>query len=355
MRTTMINVSNWDEIRQQYEDYWNLRNKRPVIYLAAPKDGGSYDYEDPGFERFWFDPYWNVGALRHSYENTYYGLEGYPYVSPSLGPDLLSGILGQELVYNEASSWVKHRDCSLSEITDFSFREDNYYLTKMDEFLKVYTEDAKNLDYIVGMVDLNTMLDGVASLIGSENLCYEMMDNPDEVKRVLREHLAFFRIIYRRYNDIVTRYQKGNTNWLGIYSDIPWYYISNDFMVMVSRDSFEEFIAEPLADLAAFIGRVLFHLDGENMAYHLDSLLQIKELTGIQVQATPEMQSTRFWIPYLKRIQEAGKCFWIEARNPGEVQELMDHLRPEGMFIKTWANSEEEAHEVEARVKRFYQ
>lgn len=350
----MINVSNWDEIRAHYEDYWNLRNKTPVVYLAAPREGGSYDYEEPTSEQFWFDPKWNAGANRHSYENTFYALDGYPYVSPSLGPYTLSGLLGQEIVYNETSSWIRHWDRPLSEITDFSYREDNFYLKKMEEFLRYYTEDAKNVDYIVGTSDLNCMYDGVAALIGAESLCYEMMDSPDDVKQVVKGYNDLFKQIYRRFTAIVTKYQRGTTNWLGVYSDIPWYYISNDFMVMISRASFDEFVAEPLRDLAAFIGRVLFHLDGENMTYHLDSLLQMKELTGIQVQATPAVQSTKFWIPYLKRIQEAGKCFWIEARNADEVQELMENLRPEGMFIKTWAESEAEARELEARVKRFY-
>ena len=93
----MINVSNWDEIRAHYEDYWNLRNKTPVVYLAAPKEGGSYDYEEPTSEQFWFDPKWNAGANRHSYENTFYALDGYPYVSPSLGPTPFPGFWGRKL------------------------------------------------------------------------------------------------------------------------------------------------------------------------------------------------------------------------------------------------------------------
>ena len=350
----MINVENWEERKQRYEEYWTLKNRTPILFLTAPKEGGSYDYEKPDSKTFWFDPAWNIGANRHGYRNTYFGADSYPYVSPSLGPDILSGFLSLEIIYNETSTWVRHRDVELSEFRDFTLDRDNFYFKKMEEILNAYVEDARNLDYIVGMVDLNTLLDGVASLIGPERLCLEMYDHPEEVRRVTREHLRLYKEVFTFYNGIVTRYQKGNTNWLGIYSDIPWYYISNDFMVMVSGDFFDEFIDEPLREMVDFHPRTLFHLDGENAVVHLDRLLKIRNLTGVQVQATPAAQSAELWIPYIRKIQAAGKCAWVEARHRGDVMEFIKNLEPEGLFIKTWAETEEDAKETERIVQNYY-
>lgn len=350
----MINVNNWDERKQRYEEYWTLKNKTPILFVTAPKNGGNYDYEKPTPETYWFDPSWNIGANRHGYENTYYGGDSYPYVSPTLGPDILSAFLGLDIIFNETSTWVKHRDVELKEFRDFTLQKDNFYFKKMEEFLNAYAEDARNQDYIVGMVDLNTLLDGVASLIGPERLCLEMYDNPEEVKRVTHEHLKFYKQVFSHYNDIVTRYQKGNTNWLSVYSDIPWYYISNDFMVMVSGDFFDEFIDAPLREMVNFHERTLFHLDGENAVVHLDKLLKIDNLTGIQVQATPFVHSAEMWIPHLKKIQAAGKCTWIEARHREDVKELIGSLDPEGLFIRIWVDTEEEAKEIERMVLNYY-
>lgn len=351
----MINVNNWDERRSHYEDYWNYRNKIPVLNITAAIDNANMEYETPENDMSgWYDADYMSRDMRRYSANTYFGADSYPYISPSLGPDIVSGILGFELKYNETSSWVTHKDCPLSDFTDFTIDPNNFYLKKMDEMLNKFAEDAKNGDYIVGMVDLNTLLDGLSSFIGPANLCFELIDNPDEVKRVTWEHLKVFKQLYTRFNNIVTRYQGGNTNWLGVYSDIPWYYISNDFMVMVSGDHFDEFVAEPLKDMAKFHGRNLFHLDGENMTVHLDKLCAIKELTGIQVQATPYMQSAEFWIPHIKKIQKAGKCTWIDAQSEEEVMQLIKNLEPEGLYIRTWSHTEAEARETERKMKQYY-
>jgi len=351
----MINVDNWDERKSHYEDYWNYRNRIPVLSISAPKDGAAFDYEESGnSEGSPPDIRVEIRNSRRYYHNTYFGADSYPYYSPSLGTDLISGIMGLELHYNETSSWVRHLDCGLSEIRDFTADPSNYYLRKMDDILNTLAEDAKGSDYIVAMVDLNTMLDGVSSLVGPEKLCLEMVDHPDEVRRVIRGHMNLYKSLYIRYNSVVTRYQKGNTNWLGIYSEIPWYFISNDFSVMISGDYFEEFAVEPLEELAAFHDRNLYHLDGENAVVHLERILKIDAIKGVQVQATPYMQSAEFWIPHLRKIQKAGKRTWIDARDEEEVLLLARSLEPEGLYIRTWADTEEQARATERRLRQYY-
>ena len=243
---------------------------------------------------------------------------------------------------------------ALADFTRFEMTPGNRYGAIMDRLIAGYVEDARQGDYIVGMVDLNTLFDGLSSLIGPEALCYALIDEEDEVLRVLNAHLDFFEGVYRRYLAMSTQYQGGTSNWLGIYSDEPWYYISNDFMVMLSPEHMQRFVAGPLERMARMVGRNLFHLDGETMVHHLDGLLALEALDGIQVQATPAMQSAAFWLPYLQRIQAAGKRCWIEARDVDEVRLLIERLRPEGLFIKTWAGSEAEGRAICELVQTHY-
>ncbi len=351
----MININNWDEIKQRYEQYWNRQNKTPLLSVTAPKKGKSYDYPEPiDSNQFWFDADWIVGACRAGNETTYFAGDAYPCVSPSLGTGLMSALLGLPLNYNESSSWVEHKHGGLSQFTDFTLDKSNFYFKKMEEILTKFAEDAKNGDYIVGMVDLNTLFDGVASLVGAEDLCYELLDNPDEVKRVMREHIALYKQVFTHYSDIVTKYQGGNTNWLGIYSDIPWYFISDDFIVMISQDFFAEFTAEPLREIASFHERNLFHLDGENAVVHLDGILAIDEITGVQVQATPFVHTAELWIPHLKKIQSKGKLCMIEARNLDDISCLIRSLEPEGLYIRMGAQSEEEADAAVQLINTYY-
>ncbi|MDI6619175.1 MAG: hypothetical protein QME45_10970 [Clostridiales bacterium] len=353
----MINVSDWKHRKERYEQYWNLENKTPILYITSPKENANYDkslYNVPS-DTYWFDPSWKIKAIRDDFNNTYFGGDSFPYVSPSLGPDIMSGFLGLKIIYNEASSWVEHKDCHLSELANLKFdKENNFYFNKMTEMLKAFTEDAKNGDYIVGMVDLNPGADGIASLIGADKLCFEMMDNPDDVDMMSRKILDLYKYVYTYFDNIVTKYQGGNTNWLGVYSDIPWYFISCDFMCMVSPKSFDRFLDWEIRERVKFHKRSMFHLDGENAVVHLDKILKIDDLTAVEVQATPYVHCAKIWVEYIKKIQDAKKCVWIEAKNEEDIKVLMENCKPEGLFIKTWADSEEKAKKIEDMVNDFY-
>lgn len=351
----MINVENWPERRAHHESYWKRENRRAVIELTALKEGGDFTYPQPEkLLDYWYNIDWMKGSQRHYMKNTYYGLDAYPFVPASIGPDLLAGMLGVKLEYNDSSEWAKHTATELAEFQDFSLKEDNFYYRSMLDILTAYAEDARNGDYILGTTDLNTLMDGVCALVGSENACYELMDDPEEVHRVLDEHLELFKKVYTKFQSIAMRYQGGCTNWLGVFSEKPAYFISNDAMVMMSGDMFEEFLREPLRNMAAFLGRCLFHLDGENAVRHLPAILSIPEITGVQVQATPAAQCPELWIPHIQQIQKAGKCSWVEANSGKELLQYIENLAPEGLFLRCWVDTEKEARELEAAVDEFY-
>jgi len=351
----MINVPNWDERKAHYEQYWTRTNRRPVFSVTAPKTDVSFDYPMPkDSDQFWFDADWMVGCNRASNIATYFAGDSFPYVSPSLGPDIMSAILGLEINYNESSSWVKHLDCTLADITDFTLNRSNFHFSKMEEILTRYAADGKDGGFITGMVDLNTLLDGVASLIGPDNLCMEMYDDPEAVKRVTMVHFNLYKQVFTHYYDIITRYQGGSTNWLGLYSDVPWYFISLDFMVMISDAFFEAFADGPLREMAVFHPRVLFHLDGENAVKHLDRILAIDDITGVQVQGLPFTHNAEFWVPHLQKIQKAGKTVMIDARHKDDLLVLLKGLEPEGVFLRTGAQTEEEADTLVSLVNGYY-
>lgn len=349
----MINVNDWDRRRQRYEEYWTRRNSTPILYLTSPSDKIITRDIGKTTDR-WNDCAHHCRESRLHFENTYYAADSYPYVLPDLGYDPATAMLGLETQITETSSWAVHQDKDLSEYTDFSFDENNALYRHMLEAIGYFVNDAKNLDYIVGMIPFNTLFDGVSSLIGPDRLCIEMIDNPDEVHRVSRAYFELFKTVYTVFENLTRTYQKGNTNWLGVYSDVPWYYISNDFIVMLSEEFFDEFIMETLLETVKFHPRTLFHLDGENAVRHLDALLKIDGLTGVQVQATPAKHCAEFWVPHLQKIQAAGKTAWIEARKKEDLKGLVKNLEPEGLFIKAWADTKAEALEMEKFVNDYY-
>lgn len=353
----MINVSNWQERKKRYEEYWTKTNNTPILHVTAPSDKTTEF--DPGVcKDRWTDVEFHCRESRGYFKNTYYGGDSYPYYLPDHGFDVATSMLGIEIERNDVSAWAVHLDKELSEFTDFSFKPNNKDFVSMTKALDYYVNDAKGtgneVDYIVGMIPFNTLYDGVSSLIGPDNLCMEMIDSPEEVHRVANAHFELFKEVYSKFEAQTNKYQGGSTNWLGVYSDVPWYYISDDFIVMLSDEFFEEFIMETLYKTVEFHKRTLFHLDGENAVRHLPKILTLQKLTGVQVQATPFRQSAEFWTPYLKDIQKAGKTAWIEARHFDDLKYLVENLEPQGLFIKTWADTKAEAQRMERFVRDYY-
>ena len=77
----------------------------------------------------------------------------------------------------------------------------------------------------------------------------------------------------------------------------------------------------------------IFHVDGAEVARHLDTLLQIPEIQGYQwVQGLGPQKAIMQWVPLIKKIQAAGKSDVVDL-HLSELQDFMDGGRPEGIYL----------------------
>lgn len=343
----MLQINDWEVRKKEYERFWSMSNEKPLLAVTAPMDKDRR-FAIPDLKTKWFDEKWFIRNAREQFANTYFGGVSYPHVMPSLGPALLCGILGSEIVFDRNTSWTKHREEPLEAFFSQPLDRDNRWFRMMYRFLEAYAEDAKNGDYIVGMVDLNTMVDGISSLIGPERMCMDLLDYPEEMERVLKENVSLYKQVFEEYYPLTVKYQKGTTNWLSVYSEIPAYFISVDFIVMISDEGFMRFVDEPLRDLAKYHERVILHLDGENAVRHLDRILDVEDIEAVQVQATPLAHSAKLWLPYIHKIQEKGKGVHIEAKTLEDVELLKRECAPQGLFIKMYCENTDMAKRAES-------
>ena len=89
------------------------------------------------------------------------------------------------------------------------------------------------------------------------------------------------------------------------------------------------------------VPRTIYHLDGPGAITHLDSLLGLPNLNGIQWIPGAGARPTVEWIPLLKKIQEAGKLVYVYCTKDN-VKQLLDELNPEGLMLVTSCNTEGE-------------
>ncbi len=74
----------------------------------------------------------------------------------------------------------------------------------------------------------------------------------------------------------------GYTSWTTVFSTKPFEMVQCDFSYMISPDQFDEFIKPTIVEQCKRIPRTIFHIDGPGVLNHLDSILSIEELDGIQ-------------------------------------------------------------------------
>ncbi|MDP6778422.1 MAG: hypothetical protein QGI83_16830 [Candidatus Latescibacteria bacterium] len=182
-------------------------------------------------------------------------------------------------------------------------------------------------------------------LRGTERLAVDLIEGPETVKQALEEVDASWFQYWEACNCLILRYQDGYVDWLGVWSDTPAVTIECDFCIMISPAMFQELFLPGLKRQTKAVGRTIYHLDGEGATRHLDALLELDTLDGIQWVPGAGAKPMGEWIPLLKRIRDGGKLV-VASCAPSEVQPILSALHPEGVLLSTRCNSTEEAEDL---------
>lgn len=269
--------------------------------------------------------------------STYVG-DSFPVLYPNVGPELTATLMGCELEFGESTSWsrpVVHeptqwRD-ALSRPTDWG----NPYWRAVERGtdLAIARCDGR---YIVGIADLHGAYDMLAALRDPQALCVDLLDCPELIRPVglhaAEVYVESFNRLYRK----ITAAGFGSTTWTPIHHQGPAYLPSCDFWCMVSRQIVEEMIVPTLVREQAPLARSLFHLDGPQALRHLDLVLALPGISGVQwVYGEGNGPATR-WIDVYGKVLAAGKCVQVIAGSPAEALDVLRALGPRGVWITMW-------------------
>ena len=112
-------------------------------------------------------------------------------------------------------------------------------------------------------------------LRGTEQLCVDLIENSEMVKRAMKEIDDTWLYYWKTCNQCILDYQDGYCDWLRVWSDEPAVTVECDYSVMISTDMFEEFFLPSIEKQTQWVQRTIYHLDGEGAIRHLDSLLEL--------------------------------------------------------------------------------
>ncbi|MCO6450560.1 MAG: hypothetical protein J5I90_07190 [Caldilineales bacterium] len=300
----------------------------------------------------WFDAEYQVKLYLKSIAGRNHLGETFPLFFPNLGPDLYAALYGARLEFGEVTSWSVPIVKDWSDAAKLQFDPNGVYFRKIEEITAVALEMCRD-KALVGYTDLHPGLDCVAAWRDPQQLCFDMIDSPEEVAKLSEIAIADFERIYDHFDGMLREAGQPSVGWMGIPSFGRFHIPSCDFSTMISPGFFNEFGLPILQREVKTMTHNVFHMDGKGVARHLDAILSVPEVHALQwVQGVGDDQPIMQWVPFIKDIQARGVPVIVDLTQK-ELHGFMEAMSPEGLFLWIATTSEEEERTLLKSISRW--
>lgn len=327
-----FDVIRWQRTEQNYSEWWEGSLERPLISMTLK------GYEPvmlrPALPLYGFTSFYGLETPAEQVVDTWqWSLEGqrylgdaFPAVWPNFGPGVIAAFLGCELHASLESNTTWYHPTQTREAKDLELVLDvnNPWYRRVCDIMRVADERFGGMVQ-VGMTDIGGNLDILSSFRPSEQLLLDLYDCPEEVERLTwQAHERWWEC----FESLRTAqpHNPGYTAWTPIFSKESYYMLQCDFCYMISPDMFDHFVKPELAASCRRLDHAFYHLDGPGQLPHLDSLLEIPELKGVQWVPGAGQPDITHWPEVYRKIHKAGKliqCFTSQAENEFEALDVI--------------------------------
>ena len=328
----------WDRIERDYAAWWAGELDRPLVWLSGadphePLARGRHflaNYPpDVSAEQICDDFHRLFRATR------FYG-DAFPFWFINFGAGVLAAFIGARVNPQPDTVWFEPADDRPMRDIHTTFDPDNGWWDRVVDVTKTAVEYwAGNV--AVSHTDLGGNLDILASLRTTQGLLTDLVDEPEEVERVMWAASAIWRDCYDRLTDIIRPACRGTVPWARSWSPNRTYMLQCDFCYMISPPMFDRFVLPELAAVCDFLDDAFYHLDGPGALPHLDHMLEIDSLKGIQWIPGAGNPEAAEWLDVLRRIRAAGKLCQIYS-SPEGVLDVVRRLGGRGFQFLVGGN-----------------
>ncbi|MBT7166655.1 MAG: hypothetical protein HN904_27985 [Victivallales bacterium] len=231
-----------------------------------------------------------------------------PFVYLEFAADQFSTFLGMDLTFISADQggWPIHlyEDCPLADI-HIEFRPSGKWWDLIAGLAAAIQQRGGDR-IMIASPTLVANLDCLVALRGAQTVLMDLVDSPDEIKRILGEITDVHGQILAAFSDLLEYPTRGSINRHGMYSTQPINVVQCDFSCMISPTMFDEFVLPCLRDEFARFGGGEYHLDGADSLRHLVSLCSLEDLHLIQwVAGAGDTKGD--WSDLYRKIDSLGK------------------------------------------------
>ena len=351
----MINTPDWESAQKRMEALLHGEMiDRPCIHVTAPKTPGTGVSPPRGLH----DPReTDLGDLLDRFEasmsGTLYLGEAFPMVSLSFGPDTFSAYFGCDLEYTQDgyTSWAIPVIEDWEHPPSFAFDKGNEWWQRMSSMLEYVGARAKDR-YMICCPDTHAGGDALAAMRGGERLCLDLIDCPGNVElamaRLEEAVIPYFDGIF----GILGRHQHG-TPCMGCWTPGRSCVVQCDFIALISTEMMERFFLHEMQARTEWLDHCFFHLDGPDALKHMDAILALPELDGLNyVKGYGRGFGLQQEIDLYKRVQAAGKIA-VFGVGKNDLETVLEALDPRRLFLRVAAANEEEALQILKRAERL--
>ena len=342
MRELDFSSARWDQLRQTYAQFWQGELERPLIQITL--DGYASDEAPPDLPLYQhylrYPPSARAADIVDAYDyqlsrQRWFG-DAFPSVQFS-SPTVAVAFMGARVETTEASVWMKPAKASAIEDLHFSVDQSNRYWQQTLELCRTAVESWQDR-VVVRMPTLGGNLDLAMPFLENETLLLALTDSPQEVHRIVDQLHDCWWFYVRALNQVLGA-GPGYSCWTPLFSDVPYYILQCDFAAMISPDMFDEFVLPEIRSTACKLGNCFFHLDGPGMVPHLDSLLAVDAIRGVQwVPGPKHSASDDLAIKLYRKILDHGRLAQV-CGSMSDFTRVVDALgSARGLFLTTSAS-----------------
>ncbi len=311
----------WARIERDWTAWWCGELERPMVVIETTV--GRRDELSS-----WYDhltkfpltmPAEEVIACRSEQLKTirYLG-DAFPKWFPNFGAGVVAAFLGARVSSATGTTWFHPIDCpSLAQML-LAFSTESVWWRRVEAVTRAAAAAWGNR-VVIGETDLGGNLDILASLRGTQQLLLDLYDAPDEVERLVAAITPIWLQYYDAYYSLIAPTNRGASCWAPLWAPGKMYMLQSDFAYMISPRMFERLVLPDLTACCAHLDHAFYHLDGKGEIKHLDMLLSIERLRGIQWIPGDGAPPPEEWLPLLKRIRDAGKLCQLYVTPEGAL------------------------------------
>lgn len=318
-----FDAEDWARIARDYAAWWAHELDRPLVQITGFEPDPHVEYEDLPHRTAMFPmemPAEEVVARvgRHLEATRYYA-DAFPRWWPDFGPGMLAGFLGSRVDVVPETVWFSPPEALSAKEIHFSYDADNPWWRRVVSLTRTAVEAWEGRVQVCH-TDLGGNLDVVASFRTTEGLLTDLVDCPEEVERLANEVTALWLRYYDELDGIIRPTCPGTACWSPIWSAGRGYMMQSDFAYMISPEMFERFVVPDLEACCERLDAGFYHLDGPGQLVHLDALLGIERLRGIQWVPGAGNPEPEGWPEVLARIVGGGKLCQLFVSAEGALE-----------------------------------